>query len=143
MVHPIKKLRLISLLAALCCALLACPVAGAQHKTGPALRQTTAARRVGSARKLDRLSRKLDEFVTRHAAYGFSGAVLVADGGHVLLHKGYGFADRKRSVPNTTATVFPLGSVTKQLTASAIYKLEAEGRLKTTDPIGKYLRGIP
>jgi CubicO group peptidase (beta-lactamase class C family) len=97
-------------------------------------------RRAGRAGSV---AKRLDEFVSRHAAYGFSGAVLVADRGRVLLHKGYGRADRGRGVPNTAQTVFPLGSITKQLTAAAVYKLEAKGRLKVGDPIGKYLRGVP
>ncbi|HEX5760324.1 MAG TPA: serine hydrolase [Thermoanaerobaculia bacterium] len=87
--------------------------------------------------------RQIDDVLRRFAAFGFSGTVLVGERGTVLLHKGYGLADRQRGIPNTTAGVFPFASITKVFTAAAIYKLEAEGKLSTADPIGKYLPYVP
>lgn len=86
---------------------------------------------------------RLDEYLTRLSRFGFSGAVLVAKEGRVLLHKGYGWANKQGGVPNTTQTVFDIASLTKQFTAAAILKLEAQGKLKTGDPISKHLPNVP
>ena len=89
------------------------------------------------------LKRKIDELVSRYSAFGFSGTVLVGERGHVILQKGYGLANRAGNARNTAETVFPLASITKQFTATAIFRLESEAKLSTADPINKYLRGIP
>jgi CubicO group peptidase (beta-lactamase class C family) len=89
------------------------------------------------------LGRALDAWVTARAADGFSGAVLVARDGKVVLAKGYGMADREAGLPFSTATVFSVGSVTKQFTAAAIAKLDSEGKLSTADPLSKHLPGVP
>jgi CubicO group peptidase (beta-lactamase class C family) len=86
---------------------------------------------------------RLDDAMTRFGAFGFSGTVLVAKDGSILLHKGYGLADRERHILTTTATVFPYASIVKGFTAAAVYKLEAEGKLTTSDTIGEYLPGVP
>ena len=89
------------------------------------------------------LAARLDTLLTRYAAYGFSGTVLVAKDDRVVLHKGYGLADRERGVPNTPATLFEIGSLTKTFTAAAVLQLEARGKLRTDDQIGQYLGPFP
>jgi CubicO group peptidase (beta-lactamase class C family) len=89
------------------------------------------------------LGEKLDLYMTRLEGFGFSGALLVAKDGRVVLHKGYGLADRKSRVPFAAETVFDVGSITKQFTAAAILKLEMQGKLQVTDPISKYFDGVP
>jgi CubicO group peptidase (beta-lactamase class C family) len=74
---------------------------------------------------------------------GFSGVCLFALDGKVVLAKGYGHADRARKVAFTTDTPFDVGSITKPFTAAAVLKLEAEGKLKVTDLLSKYLPGVP
>jgi CubicO group peptidase (beta-lactamase class C family) len=73
----------------------------------------------------------------------FSGAVLAADEGHILLHQGYGFANDADHIKVTAETVFDIGSLAKQFTATAILQLEAQGLLKVTDAITKYFVDIP
>jgi CubicO group peptidase (beta-lactamase class C family) len=73
----------------------------------------------------------------------FSGSVLMARNGEVLLTKGYGFADREHKISNTPQTKFRLGSITKQFTAMAIIILEAQDKLDAQDPICKYLTECP
>jgi CubicO group peptidase (beta-lactamase class C family) len=73
----------------------------------------------------------------------FSGSVLVARNGEVLLTKGYGFADREQEISNTPQTKFRLGSITKQFTAMAIIILEAQDKLDVQDPICQYLTVCP
>jgi CubicO group peptidase (beta-lactamase class C family) len=91
----------------------------------------------------DDLGERLDNHLSRLAAFGFSGSVLVARDGKVVLNKGYGLADRKNRIPVSTETVFDIASITKQFTAAAILKLEMEGKLKTTDTIGKFFSKVP
>lgn len=73
----------------------------------------------------------------------FMGAVLVAEGDRVLFSKAYGSADLEWNVPNTLATRFRIGSVTKQFTAVCILLLEERGKLKLEDPIRKYYPEAP
>jgi CubicO group peptidase (beta-lactamase class C family) len=73
----------------------------------------------------------------------FMGTVLVARGSDVLLSKGYGSANLEWDVPNTPATKFRLGSITKQFTAASILLLEERGKLKLDDPIKKYIPDAP
>jgi len=58
-----------------------------------------------------KLGAQLDQYLTRLAAYGFSGTVLVAKEGEVVLHQGYGWADRERHWPNTISTVYDVASL--------------------------------
>jgi CubicO group peptidase (beta-lactamase class C family) len=91
----------------------------------------------------DPLGAALDGFMSRLAAYGYSGSVLVAKGGRIILHEGYGLADRAARRPYTPETLFDIASIAKQFTAAAILKLEMEGKLKVEDPLGKFFPGAP
>ncbi|HKY28963.1 MAG TPA: serine hydrolase domain-containing protein [Pyrinomonadaceae bacterium] len=82
-------------------------------------------------------------YLQRLERLGFSGAVLVARGDKPIFAEGFGFADRERGTRWTPTTVSDIGSITKQFTGAAILKLEEEGRLSVTDPIGKYFPGVP
>ena len=89
------------------------------------------------------LGARMDQYLSRLSGYGFWGTVLVAKGDQVLLHKGYGIADRERGLANGTQTVYEIASINKQFTATAILKLESAGKLKTSDAISKYLPNVP
>ncbi len=95
---------------------------------------------------------RVDDYLSRLAAHGFSGAVLIASvpkggnwatDGKIVLKKAYGLANRETGLPYTVAMVSCIGSVTKQFTGAAIMKLEMAGKLNTSDPISKYLPGVP
>ncbi|WP_338733925.1 serine hydrolase [Mangrovimonas cancribranchiae] len=90
-----------------------------------------------------KLFNKIDSYLKASATNGFSGVVLVAKKGEVILSKGYGWADRENKIPNSPATVFNIGSVTKQFTASAILKLVEQGKIKTSDKISSYFAQTP
>lgn len=87
--------------------------------------------------------KKIDEYVSRLVPWGFSGTLLVARDGEVVLCKGYGLADRDSRRPMTPDTVMSTGSITKQFTGAAIVKLEARGKLSVRDPITKYFNDVP
>jgi CubicO group peptidase (beta-lactamase class C family) len=73
----------------------------------------------------------------------FSGSVLVARDGKVLLSKGYGMANIELGVPNTPQTKFRLASITKQFTAMAILQLQQQGKLNVQDPICQHIQDCP
>lgn len=82
----------------------------------------------------------VQSYVARHE---FSGTVLVAKQGQMILRKAYGFADRDSGRLNEESTRFTLASVTKPLTATLILQLVDQGRLRLDDPISPYLPGAP
>src|SRR5260370_38996768 len=87
---------------------------------------------------------RMEEIVHSYvASKQFMGSVLVAQNGKVLFDKSYGFANLEWDVPNAPSTKFRLGSVTKQFTAASILLLEERGRLKTDDPVKKYMPDAP
>ena len=90
------------------------------------------------------LASKIDQvlnFLAEREA--FTGAVLVARNGEILLSQGYGLADREKNLPNTPQTKYRLGSITKQFTAMAILMLQAQNKLKVQDPICHYVPECP
>jgi CubicO group peptidase (beta-lactamase class C family) len=86
---------------------------------------------------------RVDAYLTKLVPYGFSGAVLIARDGQVVFKRAYGMANRAANLPYAVDMVSCIGSVTKQFTGAAIVKLEEMGKLKTADPISKYLPGVP
>ncbi len=89
------------------------------------------------------LSSKLETYLGRLEKLGFSGTVLVAKDGKVVLEKGYGMADRERKIPMAADSVISIGSITKPFTAAAILKLEMAGKLRVEEPIGRFFPGAP
>jgi CubicO group peptidase (beta-lactamase class C family) len=69
----------------------------------------------------------------------FSGSILIARDGEILLSEGYGYAVREWDVPNTSDSVFYIGSITKQFTAMGILSLQERGLLSIEDSICDYL----
>ncbi|MEM8858334.1 MAG: serine hydrolase domain-containing protein [Chloroflexota bacterium] len=69
----------------------------------------------------------------------FTGSVLVAHNGEVLLSEGYGFSNTEEEILNTAQTKFRLASLTKQFTAAAILILQEQGKLDVQDSICDYL----
>jgi CubicO group peptidase (beta-lactamase class C family) len=86
---------------------------------------------------------RMDAYLSRASAFGFSGSVLVADSTGVVLAKGYGMADAARGIPNTPATLYDMGSMVKQFTAAAILLLESEGKLSTNDRLARFYPSVP
>lgn len=76
-------------------------------------------------------------------ADSFSGAVLVARDGKVVLEKAWGLANREAKLPVKVDTSFRIGSMNKMFTAVAILQLVEAGRLGLDDPVGKHLSDYP
>ena len=99
-----------------------------------------ASHRPGGAQDVSRMDRIIQSHVDSKQ---FMGSVLVAQGGKVLLNKGYGSANLEWDIPDSPQTKFRLGSLTKQFTAAAILLLEERGKLRTDDLVAKYLPDAP
>jgi CubicO group peptidase (beta-lactamase class C family) len=90
------------------------------------------------------LNTRVDEYLNALVKQDrFSGAVLLARDGKVLLSKGYGMANFEDETPNTPQTKFRLGSITKQFTAMATLILQERGKLSVQDSVCKYVENCP
>jgi CubicO group peptidase (beta-lactamase class C family) len=96
--------------------------------------------RLTEAQALAALTSRADQLAKNDQ---FSGAVLVARQGKVLLQKAWGRANRETGTPNTVDTQFRLGSMNKMFTAVSTLQLVEAGKLALDDPIGKYLPDYP
>lgn len=87
---------------------------------------------------------RIDEYMRIYEQKGwFSGTVLAAKKGDIIISKGYGMANYELGIPNTPQTRFHLGSVTKQFTAMAIMQLQEKGLLSVNDTLSKYIPDYP
>jgi CubicO group peptidase (beta-lactamase class C family) len=92
----------------------------------------------------DNLTDKLDELMNKYDKIGmFSGVVLLAKDGEPVYEKAFGYADWNKKIPNTTETLFNIASIGKMFTHEMILQLEQESKLKTSDPLSKYLTIFP
>ena len=78
-----------------------------------------------------------------YPADGPGAAVIVVEHGKVVYLTGQGLADVANKHKIEPNTVFRLGSLTKQFTASVILQLNQDGKLSLSDRISKYLPGYP
>jgi CubicO group peptidase (beta-lactamase class C family) len=70
-------------------------------------------------------------------------SVLIARNGQIIYQKGFGYADVGNRVPVTPETKFRIGSISKQFIATAILKMQEEGKISTEDKLSKYVPGFP
>jgi CubicO group peptidase (beta-lactamase class C family) len=83
------------------------------------------------------VARKLDaERATRRLP---SLSVAVVRGREIVLARAFGTADLERSRPAAPEMIYPAGSITKVLVATAMMQLVERGVVRLDDPITKYL----
>lgn len=86
------------------------------------------------------ISKKLDQYLIGKQ---FNGTVLVTDKEHVILNKGYGYADVQNKIENTPQTKYRVGSITKTVVATSILQLQEKGKLNIQDNVNKYIPSFP
>jgi CubicO group peptidase (beta-lactamase class C family) len=88
---------------------------------------------------------RIDAIVRQQlAAQHVSGLTIgVGRNGRLLFARGYGLRDRAGHLPADAGTVYAIGSITKQFTASAVWLLAQRHRLDVDAPLSRYLPGIP
>jgi CubicO group peptidase (beta-lactamase class C family) len=69
-------------------------------------------------------------------------SVGVMQNGKVILARGYGVRDVASKTAVTPATMFAIGSVTKQFTCSAMLMLAEQHKLSLKDPVSKYFPNL-
>ena len=89
--------------------------------------------------QVDSLPQKLDAYLlAAHKENRFNGNALVAQQGKILLQKSYGYKNFSAHVLNDSNTIFQIGSITKQFTATIILRLQEEGKLSVRDKLDEY-----
>ncbi len=87
---------------------------------------------------------RMDSYLRSLTEQGFfSGSVLVAYRGSLLVNQGYGMANREESIPAAAETRYRLASVTKTITAFAVLRLVAEDKVDLDASICSYVRACP
>ncbi len=88
---------------------------------------------------------KIDEFIKSnmksHHIPGLS--IAIVRNNKLIKSNGYGFANLELNVTATTKTVYEIGSMTKQFTATAVMMLSEQGKLKLDDTITMYFVNAP
>lgn len=85
---------------------------------------------------------QLNEFFTKDNPL-FSGAILVARDGEILLKKGYNFSNWELKVPNSPGTKFRISSITKPFTAILVMMLNEQGLIDLDEQMCSYLPDCP
>ena len=88
--------------------------------------------------RLDAIARKViaDEHVV-------GGSVLVAQGGRILLHRGYGFADLGLEAPSRDETVYHIVGPMLPFTGVAVMQLVERGKLSLDDDVARFIPEFP
>jgi D-alanyl-D-alanine carboxypeptidase len=96
--------------------------------------------RLSEAKALEAAKARIDELGKDGE---FSGAVLVTKNGKPILSGAYGLADHEKKSPNSLGTKFRIGSMNKMFTAVSILQLVQAGKIKLSEPFGKYITDYP
>jgi len=67
------------------------------------------------------------------------GTFALIENGKIIGQYNFGYADREQKVKVRNQTLFPMGSISKLITALAIFQLQEQGKLKLSDPVTKYI----
>jgi CubicO group peptidase (beta-lactamase class C family) len=104
-----------------------------------------ACREIEKPNKLvdDGVFQKIDKYLDLEDQNGFSGIINIKIKDKPLYTRAFGYANKEEKVKINAATVFDIGSLTKQFTAAAILKLEMEGQLRVEDSLIKFFPNIP
>ncbi|WP_284352131.1 serine hydrolase domain-containing protein [Roseisolibacter agri] len=88
---------------------------------------------------------RLDSLVRAYRADGRTVGLTVGvvRGSDTLLLRGYGWADSAARRSAEVATVYRIGSITKQYTSAAILQLIQDGKIALTDTLGRFLPQYP
>ena len=92
----------------------------------------------------DSLAVRVEAFLRPYvASRNFSGVVLVARQGRVLLEQGLGRADLEPDLPTRADHRFCIGSISKSFTAAAVLSLVEQGKVDLDSAVSTYLSRFP
>ena len=84
-----------------------------------------------------------EDVVAMHGPDAFSGAILIAHNGKIVVDQAWGMADETKHIRNTVDTQFCIGSMNKMFTAVATFSLrnkESSRSISRLPPIGPIIR---
>lgn len=83
---------------------------------------------------------RIDSIIRRNIAdkHIIGVSVGIMQNGRIVFARGYGVANTQTGTPVTPATMFAIGSVTKQFTCSALMMLQEQKRLSIDDHLSKW-----
>ena len=84
----------------------------------------------------------VDLLETYHELNTFNGSILIQHKGDILLNTGFGYKNTSEKSKAYSTSVFQIGSITKQFTATVMLKLEEKGKLSIQDPVSKYIPAL-
>jgi CubicO group peptidase (beta-lactamase class C family) len=97
-----------------------------------------------SASGQDSTAHKMDQLITAYQQLDkFNGSALIADRHGIILSKGYGYRDFEHKLPNDTATIFAIASVTKTFTSVMVLELARQHKLALADKLAKWYPQFP
>lgn len=73
----------------------------------------------------------------------FNGSAVVSKSGKTILSSNYGFSNIEKRKKITDQSQFPIASITKTFTSTAILQLQQKGKLNINELVQKYLAGFP
>src|SRR6266498_5609147 len=92
----------------------------------------------------DTVARRIDAVFARFDRPGSPGCALgIYHNDRMVYVRGYGLANLELGVPITPASVFDIGSTSKQFTAMSILLLARDGKLALDDDVRRYLPELP
>jgi D-alanyl-D-alanine carboxypeptidase len=71
-----------------------------------------------------------------------SASVGIVENGQIVYAHAFGMARTEPALPASAEMAYPIGSISKQFTATAVLLLQQQGKLSIDDPVGKYLPGL-
>jgi len=90
------------------------------------------------------LAQRVDRYLQPYLDLAaFSGIVLLARHGNILLERAYGMANYELAVPIRIGTRFHIASVSKTFTATAVLQLVERGKISLRDPIANSFPTTP
>ncbi|MDQ0592829.1 CubicO group peptidase (beta-lactamase class C family) [Chryseobacterium ginsenosidimutans] len=82
-------------------------------------------------------------FSTLYEKNLFNGSVLISKSDKTIFSKNYGFSNTEKKEKLNDNSQFPIASITKTFTSTAILQLQQKGKLNINEPVQKYLTGFP
>lgn len=79
----------------------------------------------------------IPQLMKKHNVPGVS--IALVDGQKIVWARGFGYADREKSIPASANTVYQTGSISKVITATAVMQQVEQGRIDLDAPVQKYL----
>lgn len=92
-----------------------------------------------AAPELKALIERLDAQASAQLAKDIASVTVgVVSGADLVWSRSYGLADIEKKIPATPATVYRIGSITKQFTALMLLQLVQDGKVRLSDPVEKH-----